>query len=225
MREKITHAHLTKPAYLYLRQSTLGQVRHHRESTERQSALKDKACPLGWPADQVRILDGAWGISGAAMTLREDFKPLVAEVSMGKVGAVFALAASRLSRSNTDWQRLLEPCALTGTLIIDEDGRYDPPDFNDQLLWGLKGTRSQAELPFLRARLQGGKLNKAQKGALRSPLPVGYVYDDLRRPGIDPDAEVRGALTVRFPAFQDTGSAYGVMEHFRGQGLLFPTRS
>ena len=106
MREKITPQHLTKPAYLYLRQSTMGQVRHHRESTERQYALKDKACQLGWPADQVRILDGDLGISGSAMTLREDFKTLVADVSMGKVGAVFALEASRLSRSNTDWHRL-----------------------------------------------------------------------------------------------------------------------
>lgn len=225
MREKITHDHLTKPAYLYLRQSTMGQVRHHRESTERQYALKDKACHLGWPADQVRILDGDLGISGAAMTLREDFKTLVADVSMGKVGAVFALEASRLSRSNTDWHRLLELCALTGTLIIDEDGCYDPADFNDQLLLGLKGTMSQAELHFLRARLQGGKLNKAKKGELRSPLPVGYIYDEGGRSVIDPDAEVRGALTVLFQAFQDTGSAYGVMDHFRRQGLLFPKRS
>ena len=225
MREKITHRHLTKPAYLYLRQSTMGQVRHHRESTERQYALKEKACHLGWPAEQVRILDGDLGISGAAMTLREDFKTLVADVSMGKVGAVFALEASRLSRSNTDWHRLLELCALTGTLIIDEDGCYDPADFNDQLLLGLKGTMSQAELHFLRARLQGGKLNKAKKGELRSPLPVGYVYDDLGRPVIDPDAEVHGAVTVLFQAFRDTGSAYGVMGHFRRHGLLFPKRA
>src|SRR5215510_1990150 len=225
MREKITHDHLTKPAYLYLRQSTMGQVRHHRESTERQYALKEKACHLGWPADQVRILDGDLGISGAAMTLREDFKTLVADVSMGKVGAVFALEASRLSRSNTDWHRLLELCALTGTLIIDEDGCYDPADFNDQLLLGLKGTMSQAELHFLRARLQGGKLNKAKKGELRSPLPVGYIYDELGRPVIDPDAEVRGAVVTLFQAFRDTGSAYGVMDHFRRHGLHFPKRS
>ena len=225
MREKITHHHLTKPAYLYLRQSTMGQVRHHRESTEQQYALKDKACHLGWSAEQVQILDGDLGISGTAMTLRQDFKTLVADVSMGKVGAVFALEVSRLSRSNTDWHRLLELCALTGTLIIDEDGCYDPADFNDQLLLGLKGTMSQAELHFLRVRLQGGKLNKAKKGELRSPLPVGYVYDDLGRPVINPDAEVRGALTVLFQAFQDTGTAYGVMAHFRRHDLLFPKRS
>src|SRR5712691_8472481 len=181
MREKIPHRHLTKPASLYLRQSTRGQVRHPRESTERQDALKEKACSLGWPAEHVRILDGDLGTSGAATTLREDCKTLVAEVSMGKVGAVFALEASRLSRSNTDWHRLLELCALTGTLIIDEEGCYDPAEFNDPLLLGLNGTMSQAELHFLRARLQGGKLNKAKKGELRFPLPVGYCHDDQSR--------------------------------------------
>jgi DNA invertase Pin-like site-specific DNA recombinase len=225
MHEKITHRHLTKPAYLYLRQSTMGQVRHHRESTERQYALKEQACRLGWPAEHVRILDGDLGLSGAATTLREDFKTLVADVSMGKVGAVFALEASRLSRSNTDWHRLLELCALTGTLIIDEDGCYDPADFNAQLLLGLKGTMSQAELHFLRARLHGGKLNKAKKGELRSPLPVGYIYDELGRPVMDPDEEVRGAVATLFQAFQATGTAYGVMAHFRRHGLHFPKRA
>ena len=203
----------------------MGQVRHHRESTERQYALKEKACSLGWPAEHVRILDGDLGISGAAMTLRQDFKTLVADVSMGKVGAVFALEASRLSRSNTDWHRLLELCALTGTLSIDEDGCYDPADFNDQLLLGLKGTMSQAELHFLRARLQGGKLNKAKKGELRSPLPVGYIYDELGRSVIDPDAEVCGAVTTLFQACHATGTAYGVMDHFRRHGLHFPKRA
>lgn len=225
MQEKITRRHLEKPAYLYLRQSTLGQVRHHRESTERQYALKEKACGLGWPAEQVRILDGDLGLSGAAATLREDFKTLVADVSMRKVGAVFALEASRLSRSNTDWHRLLELCALTGTLIIDEDGCYDPADFNDQLLLGLKGTMSQAELHFLRARLQGGKVNKAKKGELHTPLPVGYVYDELGRTVLDPDAEVHGALETLFRVFRETGTAYGVMRYFRQQGVHFPKRA
>lgn len=225
MQEKITRHHLEKPAYLYLRQSTMGQVRHHRESTERQYALKEKAYSLGWPAEQVRILDGDLGVSGTASTLRVDFKTLVADVSMRKVGAVFALEASRLSRSNTDWHRLLELCALTQTLIIDEDGCYDPADFNDQLLLGLKGTMSQAELHFLRARLQGGKVNKAKKGELRTPLPVGYVYDELGRPVLDPDEEVRGAIETVFRTFRETGTAYGVMQHFRQQGLHFPKRA
>jgi len=225
MPEKITRQHLEKPAYLYLRQSTMGQVRHHRESTERQYALKEKACSLGWAAESVRILDGDLGLSGAAATLREDFKTLVADVSMRKVGAVFALEASRLSRSNTDWHRLLELCALTGTLIIDEDGCYDPAEFNDQLLLGLKGTMSHAELHFLRARLQGGKVNKARKGELRTPLPVGYVYDELGRSVMDPNEEVRAALATVFRTFHETGTAYGVMQHFRRHGLEFPKRA
>src|SRR4030095_13153658 len=225
MREKITHHHLTKPAYLYLRQSTMGQVRHHRESTERQYALKEKACQLGWAADQVRILDGDLGISGAAMTLREDFKTVVADVSMGKVGAVFALEASRLSRSNTDWHRLLELCALTGTLIIDEDGCYDPADFNDGLLLGLKGAMAQAELHFLHARLQGGKLNKAKKGELRFPIPVGFCYDEQTRIVMDPDEEVRAAVGLVFHLFRETDSAFGGMQRFAESGLRFPKRS
>lgn len=134
MMPKIQSHHQEKYACVYLRQSTQGQVRHHQESTERQYALKDKALQLGWPMRLIRILDQDLGISGTQITFREDFKILVADVSMNKVGAIFALEASRLSRSNTDWHRLLEICSLTSTLIIDEDGCYDPSDFNDQLL-------------------------------------------------------------------------------------------
>ena len=151
----VTHQHTEKTACVYLRQSTPGQLRLNRESTERQYALKDRALELGWGPAMIRVLDGDLGISGTATTNREDFKELVTEVSMARVGAVLSLEASRLSRSCADWHRLLELCALTGTLIIDEDGIYDPMDFNDQLLLGLKGTMSQAELHFLRARLQG----------------------------------------------------------------------
>jgi DNA invertase Pin-like site-specific DNA recombinase len=203
----------------------MGQVRHHQESTERQYALKDKALQLGWPKDMIRILDGDLGISGAQMTGRKDFQMLVADVSMRKVGAVFALEASRLSRSNTDWYRLLELCAFTETLIIDEDGFYNPADFNDQLLLGLKGTMSQAELHFLRARLQGGKLNKAKKGELRSPLPVGFIYDDQSRTVFDSDSEVRAAVRLLFESFCEAGSAYGVVHKFSKQGLKFPKRA
>lgn len=225
MMSKIQSGHLEKPAYIYLRQSTMGQVRHHRESTERQYALRDKALSLGWTVDRIRVLDGDLGLSGAQSTYREDFKTLVADVSMNKVGAVFALEASRLSRSSADWHRLLELCGLTGTLLIDEDGCYDPSDFNDQLLLGLKGTMSQAELHFIRARLQGGKMNKARKGELHSPLPVGYVYDEQGRTVIDPDAEVEGAIKLLFAAFKDTGSAYGVVQHFARHQLKFPKRA
>ena len=151
MNPQITEHHRSKPAYVYVRQSTLAQVRHHQESTERQYALREKARELGWNELEIRILDRDLGMSGAQTTGREDFKTLVAEVSMGQVGAVFALEVSRLARSNLDWHRLLELCALTETLVIDEDGCYNPADFNDGLLLGLKGTMAQAELHFLRA--------------------------------------------------------------------------
>jgi len=151
MNSKITEQHQSKPAYIYLRQSTPAQVLPHQESTERQYALRQKALELGWSEATVRTLDRDLGISGAQTTGRTDFKTLVADVSMGQVGAVFALEVSRLARSNADWYRLLELCALTQTLVIDEDGCYDPADFNDGLLLGLKGTMAQAELHFLRA--------------------------------------------------------------------------
>src|SRR6266446_6612602 len=226
MISKIQPHHHQKMAYVYLRQSTMGQVRHHQESTARQYALKDRALSLGWQNDQIRLLDRDLGLSGTQINNREDFKTLVADVSLEKVGAVFALEASRLSRSCSDWHRMLEICALTGTLLVDEDGCYDPADFNDQLLLGLKGTMSQAELHFIRARLQGGKRNKARRGELRFVLPVGYVYGE--EPGsvlIDPDQEVRSAVELIFELFRQTGSAYGVVRHFTQHQLRFPKRS
>ena len=226
MISKIQSHHHQKMAYIYLRQSTMGQVRHHQESTARQYALKDRALSLGWQNDQIRLLDRDLGLSGTQINNRQDFKTLVADVSLEKVGAVFALEASRLSRSCSDWHRLLEICAFTGTLLIDEDGCYDPADFNDQLLLGLKGTMSQAELHFIRARLLGGKRNKARRGELRFPLPVGYVYGE--EPGsvlIDPDQEVRSAVELIFELFRQTGSAYGVVRHFGQHDLRFPKRS
>jgi len=224
MNPKITAHHHSKPAYVYLRQSTPGQVRHHQESTERQYALREKAQELGWSEAAIRTLDGDLGMSGSQMAGREDFKTLVADVSMGQVGAVFALEASRLARSNLDWHRLLQLCALTHTLVIDEDGCYDPADFNDGLLLGLKGTMAQAELHFLRQRLQGGKLNKAKKGELRCPLPVGLYYDEQGRIILDPDEEVRGAVQLVFRLFRETGSACAVVRRFRERGLRFPKR-
>jgi DNA invertase Pin-like site-specific DNA recombinase len=222
---KITEHHHNRLAYVYLRQSTPGQVLHHQESTERQYALRGKAQELGWSEASIRTLDGDLGKSGAPMTRREDFKTLVADVSMGQVGAVFALEASRLSRSDLDWHRLLELCALTRTLVIDEDGCYDPSDFNDGLLLGLKGTMAQAELHFLRTRLQGGKLNKAKKGELRMPLAVGLRYDQEGRIILDPDDEVRGALTLVFRLFRETGTAFAVVQRFAERGLRFPKRA
>ena len=225
MNPKISEQQQSKPAYVYVRQSTLAQVRHHQESTERQYALRQKAVELGWSETSIRILDRDLGVSGAHTTGRADFKTLVADVSMGQVGAVFALEASRLARSNVDWHRLLELCALTRTLVIDEDGSYDPADFNDGLLLGLKGTMAQAELHFLRARLLGGKLNKAQKGELRFPLPVGFCHDEDGHIVPDPDEEVRGAVSLVFRLFRETGSAFAVVQNFARRALRFPKRA
>jgi DNA invertase Pin-like site-specific DNA recombinase len=225
MMEKITPHHLRRTAYVYIRQSSMGQVRQHRESTGRQYALQDTARSLGWLPNRIKLLDGDLGQSGSSTTNRTDFRALVTNVSLGNAGAVLALEASRLARSNADWHRLIEICGITATLIIDEDGCYDPSDFNDGLLLGLKGTMAQAELHFIRSRLQGGKLNKAQKGELRFPLPVGYVFDEANRIVKDPDEQVRSAVELVFPAFLETGSAYGVVHRFAREHLLFPKRS
>jgi len=225
MSSKITEQHQSKSAYVYVRQSTMGQVRHHQESTERQYALRQKALELGWSEAAIRTLDRDLGLSGAQMTGREDFKTLVSDISLGQGGAVFALEVSRLARSDLDWHRLLQLCALTQTLVIDEDGCYDPSDFNDGLLLGLKGTMAQAELHFLRARLLGGKLNKAKKGELRFPLPVGYCYEEQAGIIPDPDEEVRGAVELVFRLFRETGSAYAVVQRFFENRLRFPKRA
>lgn len=137
MISKIKDYHKEKLAYVYLRQSTMGQVLHHQESTERQYAFQDKALEFGWEQEKIRVLDADLGISGTQMSNRKDFKSVVADVSLNKVGAIFTLEVFRLSRSSTDWNRLFELCSVTDTLIIDEDGIYDPSNFNDQLLLGL----------------------------------------------------------------------------------------
>src|SRR3954451_9042900 len=204
---KIADRHLARQACSYIRQSTMRQVRFHQESTERQYNLMTQAKSLGWRPEQIRILDRDLGQSGAAMTNREDFKVLVSDVAMGQVGAIFSLEASRLARSNQDWHRLLELCAITNTLVIDEDGCYDPAEFNDSLVLGMKGTFAQAELHIIRARLHGGKLNKAHKGELHFALPVGFVFDDDKI-ALDPDQEVQGAVRTVFELFKQENSAY-----------------
>jgi len=222
MTSKIADLHLCRVACIYIRQSTQGQVRFNQESTERQYNLKNKAQALGWSPEKIRILDRDLGQSATAS--REDFKTLVSDVAMGQVGAIFSLEASRLARSNKDWHRLLEFCAITKTLVIDEDGCYDPSEFNDSLILGMKGTFAQAELHIIRARLHGGKLNKARKGELKFPLPVGYVYqgDEI---ALDPDQEVQGAVRTVFELFQREGTAYAVVERFNELGLRFPRRA
>jgi DNA invertase Pin-like site-specific DNA recombinase len=224
MTSKISEQHLSRQACIYIRQSTMGQVRFNQESTERQYNLTNKAEALGWSTEQIRILDRDLGRSGARTTNREDFKTLVGDVAMGQVGAIFSLEASRLARSNQDWHRLLELCAITDTLVIDEDGCYNPAEFNDGLVLGMKGTFAQAELHIIRARLHGGKLNKAEKGELRFPLPVGLVFVDDKI-ALDPDQEVQGAVRTVFELFDSEGSAYGVVQRFQELGLRFPRRA
>ncbi|MCY4025513.1 MAG: recombinase family protein [Acidobacteria bacterium] len=225
MTSKVQSHHLQKPAYIYVRQSTMGQVRHHHESTERQYGLRNRAVEMMWAPERIRILDQDLGQSGAQTTTREDFKTLVADVSLGRVGAIFALEASRLARSNLEWHRLIEICGLTRTLVVDEDGCYDPADFNDALLLGLKATLAHAELHVIRARLQGGKLHKARKGELRFLLPIGLCYADEGRIVLDPDQEVQGAVRLVFDVFRQTGSAYAVVHYFGRQQLRFPKRA
>ena len=221
---KVTAAHLSRTAYLYVRQSTLRQVLTNTESAARQYSLRQRAISLGWQVDQVVTIDCDQGMSGASSAEREGFQRLAAEVGMGRAGIVLGLEVSRLARNNADWHRLLELCSLGGTLICDEDGLYDPSDFNDRLLLGLKGTMSEAELHFIRARLQGGILSKARRGELKMGLPVGLVYDLADRVVLDPDTAVQHALCHLFATFARTGSARAVVQAFADEGLLFPTR-
>jgi DNA invertase Pin-like site-specific DNA recombinase len=221
---KIADQHLARQACIYIRQSTMGQVRFNQESTERQYNLTTKAESLGWKPEQIRILDRDLGQSGSATTNREDFKALVGEVAMGRVGAIFSLEASRLARSNQDWHRLLELCAITSTLVIDEDGCYNPAEFNDGLVLGMKGTFAQAELHIIRARLHGGKLNKASKGELRFPLPVGFVFEGDKI-ALDPDQEVQGAVRTVFDLFARENTAFGVVRRYNELDLRFPRRA
>jgi DNA invertase Pin-like site-specific DNA recombinase/DNA-binding transcriptional regulator YiaG len=221
---KVTASHLARTAFLYVRQSTLRQVINNTESTARQYALRQRAVALGWPAEQITVIDCDQGQSGASAADREGFQRLVGEVGVGRAGIVLGLEVSRLARNNADWHRLLEICALTDTLILDEDGLYNPGDFNDRLLLGLKGTMSEAELHFIRARLRGGQLSKARRGELVMPLPVGLVYDPAGKVVLDPDTGVQHAVRHLFATFARTGSARATVQAFRAEGVTFPAR-
>ena len=221
---KITVNHLKKNAYLYVRQSTLRQVFENTESTKRQYALRKKAVVLGWAIEQIIVIDNDLGQSGATTTNREGFQKLVTEVSLGKAGIVMGLEVSRLARNSTDWHRLLEICALTDTLILDEDGIYDPGHFNDRLLLGLKGTMSEAELHILRSRLQGGIMNKARRGELQTPLPLGFMYNHNGKVILDPDQQVQKSIRTFFSTFKREGSAWKTVRIFRKEGIKFPRR-
>ena len=221
---KVTASHLERDAYLYVRQSTLRQVLENTESTERQYALRQRAVALGWPTERVIVIDNDQAHSGASIVDRKGFQKLVTEVGLGRVGIVLGLEVSRLARNNADWHRLLEICALADTLILDEDGLYDPAHFNDRLLLGMKGSFSEAELHVLRARLQGGIENKARRGELKMRLPSGLVYDAQDRVVLDPDQQVQQSIFTFFATFQRTGSACATVKYFRQQGLSLPRR-
>jgi DNA invertase Pin-like site-specific DNA recombinase len=223
---KIGASHLSRAAYVYLRQSSPAQVEHNRESTQRQYALVTKASTLGWPAPRIVVVDEDLGLSGAGVVERSGFARLTAEVALGHVGIVLGLEVSRLARNNADWYRLIDLCGLTDTLIGDGDGIYHPALFNDRLLLGLKGTMSEAELHVLRARLNGGIRNKAARGELRRGLPVGFVWGE--RDGevrFHPDEAVYSAIRTVFAQFAALGSVRRVWLWFRSEGLSFPLQT
>ena len=220
--QKVTASHLKRKAYLYVRQSTLRQVVENTESTKRQYALRDKAIALGWPANSIVVVDNDLGQSGAQTADREGFQQLVADVSLGKAGIVLSLEVSRLARNSSDWHRLLELCALSDTLIADEDGVYNPAQINDRLLLGMKGTMSELELHVLKARLHGGIINKARRGELRVELPIGFVYTENDEVQLDPDQQVQQTISLFFDTFARTGTAFSTCKELRKKKIQFP---
>jgi DNA invertase Pin-like site-specific DNA recombinase len=220
---KVCPHHLERDAYLYVRQSTIRQMVENQESTKRQYDLGQCAVAYGWSEEQIHVVDCDLGESGASTT-RDGFKFLVSEVGLGRAGIVMGLEVSRLARNSSDWHRLLEICALSQTLILDEEGIYDPAHFNDRLLLGLKGTMSEAELHVIRARLFGGMLNKAKRGELRFRPPVGYVYDVHGKLVKDPDKRVQSAVLLLFETFRRTGTVGGTAREFAQKKLAFPRK-
>src|ERR1700746_3416608 len=221
---QIQSTHCERLAFVYVRQSTPWQVIENRESTERQYHLRERAIDLGWPPSRVEVIDEDQGRSGSTAIHRTGFQRLTTEVSLGKVGIVLMLEASRLARNNSDWYRLMEICGVSGTLIADESGVYNPREPNDRLLLGVKGTICEAELFTLRTRLYEGRWNKARKGLLHFPLPVGYVQGTDGGWALDPDTQVRERLGYVFDSFRRFGVVRAVVRDLKEQGLELPTR-
>jgi DNA invertase Pin-like site-specific DNA recombinase len=220
---KISSSHRERAAIIYLRQSSMAQVREHTESTRSQYGLAEKAAALGWARSDIEVIDTDLGISGKWGVARAGFTELVARVCSGDVGAIFGIEITRLARSNADVARLAEFAKITGTLLIDPDGVYDPADVNDRVLLGFKGTMGEMELHVMAQRLQDNKRAAAGRGELRTPLPVGYVHDDAGDIVTDPDAGVQAAVRDVFAAFAACGSAYGVVAAFKDR--RFPLRA
>lgn len=221
---KITTTHRAKFAYIYLRQSTAGQVLHNTESTARQYALVDRAVALGWPQDRVRIIDEDLGRSGSSVELRSGFQHLMTEIGLAQVGLVLSLEASRLSRNNSDWYRLLELCSIFGTLIADAEIVYDPRTYHDRLLLGLAGMMSEAELHHIKMRQDAGKRAKAARGELHQALPVGLERFRTGEVMLHPDEEIQARLRLVFDKFRELGSARAVMRYLCRAGLKVPVR-
>jgi DNA invertase Pin-like site-specific DNA recombinase len=222
---KVRPAHLHRQAWIYVRQSTMTQVRENSESLQRQYELVDRARALGWEPERIHVVDEDLGRSGAEASSRVGFQSLVAAVGLGEVGLVLGIEVSRLARRNADWYHLLDLCSLTDTLIADSDGLYHPLDYNDRLVLGLKGTMSEAELHVLRSRLDAGLRHKAARGQLRQLLPVGLDYDPDERIILSPDEAVQAAITTVFDRFAELGSARQVLLSLRADGLRLPRRT
>jgi DNA invertase Pin-like site-specific DNA recombinase len=222
--QKIRADHLKRDAFLYVRQSSLRQVFENTESSKRQYGLRERAVALGWPIERIHTIDSDLGISGSSASNRDGFQQLVSQVALGRAGIVLGLEVSRLARNNADWHRLLELAALAQTLILDEDGIYDPAHFNDRLLLGLKGTMSEAELHVLKARLIGGQRNKARRGELQMMPPIGLTYDSVGGVVLDPDDQIRATVQMIFDSFRQVGTACAVVRRFQREGLQFPRR-
>jgi DNA invertase Pin-like site-specific DNA recombinase len=222
--ERITTAHRAKLAYVYVRQSTAGQVRHHQESTELQYRLVNRAISLGWPRDRIEVIDEDLGKSGTSSEARHGFQRLIAEIGPAKAGLVLSLDASRLARNNRDWHQLLELCSLFGALIADGERLYDPRTYHDRLLLGLSGIMSEAELHQIQMRLHQGERQKAARGELRMALPAGLGRDSTGAIVLNPDEEVQARLRLAFDEFRRVQSAKAVTMILRRADLQLPVR-
>src|SRR5919197_4878394 len=209
--EKLLPRHLERLAVVYVRQSTMQQVLDHQESTRLPYSLVRRAVALGWAEARVLVVDEDLGRSGTSVEGRHGFQRLVAEVGMDHVGVIFGVEMSRLARSSKDWHQLLELCALFHTLIADLDGIYDPGQYNDRLLLGLKGTMSEAELHLLKQRMYQGTLQKARRGALCFALPIGYLHNTAGEVGYDPDQQVQHVVRLIFRKFAELGTLHALL--------------